>query len=146
MKKIFLLAVIASASVCAAYAQEQKPAEPKTTEQKTTEQKAVAQKEDQKAQQAKQAQEMENMIKTELKLTDEQSAKFSAIAKDFNEKKEAIVKDASLSDDAKKEKKAALKAEKKAKLMEILTPEQQAKFKQLMEDIDKKNEAQKQKN
>jgi len=146
MKKIFLVTVIASASVCAAYAQEQKPAEPKTTEQKTTEQKAVAQKEDQKAQQAKQAQEMENMIKTELKLTDEQSAKFSAIAKDFNEKKEAIVKDASLSDDAKKEKKAALKAEKKAKLMEILTPEQQAKFKQLMEDIDKKNEAQKQKN
>jgi len=147
MKKIFLLAVIASASVCAAYAQEQKPAEPKTTEQKTTEQKTPTQKEnDQKAQQAKQAQEMENMIKTELKLTDEQSAKFSAIAKDFNEKKEAIVKDASLSDDAKKEKKAALKAEKKAKLMEILTPEQQAKFKQLMEDIDKKNEAQKQKN
>jgi len=146
MKKIFLVTVIASASVCAAYAQEQKPAEPKTTEQKPPEQKTVAQKEDQKAQQAKQAQEMENMIKTELKLTDEQSAKFSAIAKDFNEKKEAIVKDASLSDDAKKEKKAALKAEKKAKLMEILTPEQQAKFKQLMEDIDKKNEAQKQKN
>src|SRR4026207_2248088 len=102
MKKIILATMIASASAFAVHAQEQKPAEPKIAEQKTT-----ASKEDQKAQQAKQAQEMENMIKTELKLTDEQSVKFSALAKEFNEKKDAIAKDAGLSDDAKKEKKAA---------------------------------------
>jgi hypothetical protein len=142
MKKIFLAAVIASASVCTAYAQDPKPQEQKTTEQKNE----VQKQNDQKAQQARQSQEMETMIKTELKLTDEQSAKFAAIAKEFNEKKDAIVNDASLSADDKKAKKAALKKEKEAKFLEILTTEQQARYKQLMEEIDKKKETQKQKN
>ena len=146
MKKIFLLAVMASAFTCAAFAQEQKPQEQPKTDQKPAEAKTeVAKPKDQKTDQARQAQEMENMLKTELKLTDEQSAKFAAIAKEFHEKKDAIAKDASLGDDAKKEKMSALKKDKEAKFMEILTPEQQAKFKQIMEEMDKKKDAQKQK-
>src|SRR5215211_2821967 len=133
MKKIFLFAVIISASVCTAYAQEQK----------TTQQKEI----DQKSYQAKQAQDWENLLKTELKLTDDQLTKIAVVNKDFSEKKEAILKDATLTDDAKKEKKMALKKEKEAKFTEILTVEQQAKYKELVEAKMKevqKQEAQKQ--
>ena len=44
-----------------------------------------------------------------------------------------LMKDASLTDDARKEKKMGLKKEKEGKLMEILTPDQQAKYKEMME-------------
>ena len=125
MKKILLSAVIVSASVCAAYAQDQK-----TTQQAPP----VVKENDVKAQQAKQAQEWENLLKTELKLTDEQSTKLTAINKEFYAKKEAILNDATLSDDAKKEKKTALKKDKEAKTLEVLSPEQQAKYKQLVEE------------
>jgi len=125
MKKILLSAVIVSASVCAAYAQDQK-----TTQQAPP----VVKENDVKAQQAKQAQEWENLLKTELKLTDEQSTKLTAINKEFYAKKEAILNDVTLSDDAKKEKKTALKKDKEAKTLEVLSPEQQAKYKQLVEE------------
>src|SRR5512138_3276050 len=141
MKRILLLSAIASVFTIVALGQDQKPQEQPKADQKTE----AAKPKDQKADQAKQAQDMENMMKTELKLTDEQAAKFSAIAKDFHEKKDEITKDASLSDDARKEKISALKKEKEGKILEILTPEQQAKFKQMMEDMDKKKDAQKQK-
>jgi Spy/CpxP family protein refolding chaperone len=49
--------------------------------------------------------------------------------------------DASLTDDARKEKKMALKKEKEAKLAEFLTPEQQAKYKELVEKKMKKETA-----
>ena len=124
MKRILLCAVIISASVCAAYAQDQK-----TTQQVPP----VVKENDQKAQMMKQAQEWENLLKTELKLTDEQSTKLTAINKEFSGKKEAILNDVTLSDDAKKEKKMALKKDKEAKTLEVLTPEQQVKYKQLME-------------
>lgn len=124
-----LSAVIVTASVCA-YAQDQKntqQADPKTSQPQ------VVKEVDQKSYQAKQQQDWENLLKAELKLTDEQSTKIAAINKDFTEKKEALLKDASLSDDAKKEKKEALKKDKEAKIAEVLTPEQQTKYKQLME-------------
>jgi len=125
MKKILLSAAIVSASVCAAYAQDQK-----TTQQAPP----VVKQNDQKAHQAKQAQEWENLLKTELNLTEEQQAKLAAINKDFNSKKEVILNDPTLSDDAKKEKKMALKKDKEAKTMEVLNPEQQVKYKQLVEE------------
>jgi len=124
MKKILLSVVIISASVCAAYAQDQK-----TTQQGSQ----VIKENDQKSQQAKQ-QEWDNMLKTELKLTDEQSTKLAAINKEFYAKKDAILNDASLTDDAKKEKKMALKKDKEAKTLEVLTPEQQVKYKQIVEE------------
>ena len=89
---------------------------------------------DQKSYEAKQASEWENRLKTELKLTDEQLTKIAIVNKDFTDKKEAILKDATLTDDARKEKKEALKKEKETKFFEILTPEQQMKYKQMTEE------------
>jgi Spy/CpxP family protein refolding chaperone len=125
MKKIILSAAIVSASVCAAYAQDQKTTQPAQQAVKET---------DQKSYEAKQATEWENRLKTELKLTDEQLTKIAIVNKDFTDKKEAILKDATLTDDAKKEKKEALKKEKDARFFEILTPEQQMKYKQMTEE------------
>jgi Spy/CpxP family protein refolding chaperone len=124
MKKILLSAVIISASVFA-YAQDQK-----TTQQPPQQ---VVKETDQKSYEAKQVQDWENLLKTELKLTDEQLTKIAAINKEFSEKKDAILKDASLTDDAKKEKKMALKKDKEAKFNEVLTPEQQTKYKELVD-------------
>jgi Spy/CpxP family protein refolding chaperone len=125
MKKIFLSAAIVTASVCAAYAQDQKATQPVPQVVKET---------DQKSYEAKQASEWEARLKTELKLTDEQLTKIAIANKEFTEKKEAILKDASLTEDARKEKKAALKKEKETKFFEILTPEQQTKYKQMTEE------------
>lgn len=140
MKKIMLSAVIISASVCATYAQDQKTTP--QADQKTT-QPQVVKEVDQKSYQAKQ-QDWENLLKAELKFTDEQSTKIAAINKDFSEKKEAILKDASLNDDAKKEKKEALMKEREAKFVEVLTPEQQTKYKQLLDAKMKETQAPKQ--
>jgi Spy/CpxP family protein refolding chaperone len=119
MKKMLLSSAIVFAFLCAAHAQE------KNSQQVTKEN-------DQKSYQAKQAQEWDNYVKSELKLTDEQATKLAAINKDFAEKKEALLKDASLSDEARKEKKWALKKDKEEKMAAVLTPEQQTKYKQLM--------------
>jgi hypothetical protein len=89
---------------------------------------------DQKSYEAKQASEWEARLKTELKLTDEQLTKIAIANKEFTEKKEAILKDASLTEEARKEKKAALKKEKETKFFEILTAEQQTKYKQMTEE------------
>ena len=125
-----LSAAIVTASVCAAYAQDQKTTQ--QADQKTT-QPQVVKEVDQKSYEAKQAQDWENQLKTELKLTDDQATKIAIIDKDFKDKKEAVMKDASLNDDARKEKKEALKKEREAKFMEVLTPDQQTKYKQLLE-------------
>jgi Spy/CpxP family protein refolding chaperone len=77
--------------------------------------------------------EWEQKIKTELQLTDEQTVKFDAVNQEFEPKFDAIAQDASLSKEAQKEKKMALKKEKEAKLFEFFTPEQQAKYKEIME-------------
>ena len=53
--------------------------------------------------------------------------------KEFNEKIDAVLADASLTPEAQKEKKMALKKEKEAKLMELFSAEQQAKYKEIME-------------
>ena len=134
MKKIILSAVIVSASVCVASAQEQKPVQPPTQ---------VVKQNDQESYQAKQATEWENLLKTELKLTDDQVTKIAAINKDFAEKKDAILKDATLGDDAKKEKKEALKKDRETKMNEVLTPDQQVKYKQLLDAKMKEMEAKK---
>ena len=93
---------------------------------------ALAQQE-QKKDYSKERTEWENKVKTELKLTTDQAVKYDALNKEYNEKIELIALDASLSKEAQKEKKVALKKEKEVKLNEILTPEQQTKYKEMME-------------
>lgn len=85
--------------------------------------------------------EWEKKIKDELKLTADQTTKFDALSKEYNDKIDALMGDASLSKDAQKEKKMALKKEKETKLMEFLTAEQQTKYKELMEKKKKEMEA-----
>jgi Spy/CpxP family protein refolding chaperone len=77
--------------------------------------------------------EWEKKIKAELNLTAEQITKFDALSKEYSDKINALMNDASLNDQTRKEKKMALKKEKEAKLFEFLTPDQQIKYKELIE-------------
>ena len=77
--------------------------------------------------------EWEKKIKDELKLTPDQVTKFDALNKEYNDKMDALTSDASLTKETQKEKKMALKKEKEGKLMEFLTAEQQAKYKEIIE-------------
>ena len=92
---------------------------------------------------AAQKAEWDKKVKDELKLTPEQSTKFDALNKEYGDKMAAVQQDASLSQDAQKEKKMTLKKEKEARLFEIFTPEQQAAYKDLIEKRKKEMEANK---
>jgi hypothetical protein len=85
--------------------------------------------------------EWEKKIKEELKLNPEQVVKYDALNKEYNDKIDAVLSDASLDKEAQKEKKMALKKEKEAKFMEFLTPEQQTTYKEIMEKKKKEMEA-----
>ena len=85
------------------------------------------------AQDQKDKQDWDKKVKTELALNDEQVAKYDAISKEYGDKIDAIMKDASLTKEAQKEKKMELKKEKQSKLFEFFTPEQQTKYKDLIE-------------
>ena len=88
------------------------------------------------------SEQWEKKIKDELKLTPEQVQKYDALNSEYNPKFDAIMNDASLTKDAQKEKKMALKKEKEAKMNEFLTPEQQTKYRELVDK--KKKEMEKQ--
>ena len=107
MKKLLLL-VLMSGMITIAFSQEQKAAKPDKAE-------------------------WDKKIKTELNLTQEQVVKYDALNKEYGEKMDGLMKDASLAKEVQKEKKMALKKEKEAKLFEFITPEQQAKYKELIE-------------
>ncbi len=79
------------------------------------------------------ANDWDKKVKDELKLTDDQAGKYDVINKEYQAKIGAVLNDASLTRDVQKEKKMALKKEKQAKLMEVLSSEQQVKYKELME-------------
>jgi len=83
--------------------------------------------------------EWEKKVKDELKLTPDQTTKYDALSKEYKDKIDALQSDATLTKEAQKEKKMALKKEKETKLFEFLTAEQQTKYKSLMEK--KKTEA-----
>ena len=76
--------------------------------------------------------EWEKKIKDELKLTDDQTQKYTAINKEYGDKMDAVMNDASLSKEIQKERKMAIKKEKEAKVMEFLTPDQQTKYREIM--------------
>jgi Spy/CpxP family protein refolding chaperone len=90
---------------------------------------------------AQQKAEWDKTVKAELKLSPDQVQKYDAVCKEFGDKMDALHSDASLDDNAKKEKKMALKKEKEAKLAEFLTPEQQTKYKELVDKKMKKETA-----
>ncbi|HET9826278.1 MAG TPA: hypothetical protein VFP87_13150 [Chitinophagaceae bacterium] len=141
MKKLLPLVVFASIIVTSAVAQDQKQT-PQTPGQKPAvqEQKDVKAAQDQKtAVTAQDRAAWEKKFKEDLKFTDEQSQKFDALNKEYGDKFDAIGKDATLTADAQKEKKMALKKEKESRLLEILTPDQQAKYKEWKESMEKKN-------
>jgi Spy/CpxP family protein refolding chaperone len=77
--------------------------------------------------------EWEKKIKDDLKLTADQTAKWDALSKEYNAKFDALSSDATLTKEVQKERKMALKKEKETKLNEFLTPEQQAKYREIME-------------
>jgi Spy/CpxP family protein refolding chaperone len=111
MKKLLLLSAFATIIATSAIAQDAKSAtDPKQSKA-----------------------EWEKKMKDELKLTADQTVKFDALNKEYSDKIDAVLKDATLSTDAQKEKKMALKKEKEAKLFEFLTPEQQVKYKEMIE-------------
>ena len=85
--------------------------------------------------------EWQQKVKDELKLTDEQVAKWEALNKEAKEKMDALSQDATLSKEVQKEKKMAIKKEKEAKFLELLTPDQQVKYKEMMEKKKKDSEA-----
>lgn len=129
MKKVFVLFAMMAIVSVGAIAQNQPAQDPQKSAQQDP-QKAAAEKA-----------EWDRTVKTELKLTPEQVQKYDAVGKEFGDKIDALKADASLTDDARKEKKMALKKEKEAKLAEFLTPEQQAKYKELVEKKMKKETA-----
>jgi len=136
MKRLFLMMVAMAMVSMAAVAQESKDkvaADPKVQTQK--EMKSVDM--------ATQKAEWDKKVKDELKLTPEQVTKFDALNKEYGDKMNAVQQDATLNQDAQKEKKMALKKEKEAKLFEIFTPEQQTAYKDLIEKKKKEMEANK---
>jgi Spy/CpxP family protein refolding chaperone len=74
----------------------------------------------------------------ELNLSKEQKGKIKEMHKEGKANKEAIKNDPGLTAEQKKEKLDALKADKKNKMQEVLTPEQKQKLK----DIKKKKKSQ----
>jgi hypothetical protein len=108
MKKLLLLLAVTAFITTGVVAQEQKPSK-------------------------QDKMEWERKIKEELKLTADQSEKWDALSKEYTAKFDALATDATLTKEAQKEKKMALKKEKEVKLNEFLTTEQQAKYREIME-------------
>jgi Spy/CpxP family protein refolding chaperone len=124
MKRVLLLLAIAGLAATSAIAQDVKQA-PAPQQDQTTQ----PPQKDPKQERA----EWDKKIKTELNLTAEQVVKFDALSKEYHEKMDAVLKDATLTQEVQKERKMALKKEKEAKLFEFLTSEQQTKYKDLIE-------------
>jgi hypothetical protein len=111
MKKLFMTFLLGAGISCLAHAQDQK------TMRKDS------------------MQEWEKKVKTELNLSGDQVTKYDAISKEYRDKMEALRNDASISKEDQKQRKMLLKQEKQARYFEFFTPEQQTKYKDL---IDKK--------
>lgn len=88
----------------------------------------------------KNQEEWDKKVKEDLKLTSDQVAKYDALTKEYSDKISAVAQDATLSKETQKERKMALKKEKEAKLFEFLTPEQQNKYRELIEKKKKEME------
>ena len=72
-------------------------------------------------------------MKNELNLSKDQKVQMKALHQENKQQMEAIKNDASLTPDQKKEKMKELRKSQSAKINSILTPDQQAKRKEIME-------------
>ncbi len=125
MKKVLFTAFIVSASIGAAIAQDQKGvASASTTASKESAPKSP---------EAQRAQEWQNLVATELKLTDDQKKKIAEMDQAFGERRKAIVSNTEIEGPAKREKIMALYKEKEEQFNQLLTAEQQTKYKALVE-------------
>jgi len=88
----------------------------------------------------KSQEEWDKKVKEDLKLTSDQVVKYDALNKEYGEKISAVAQDATLSKETQKERKMALKKEKEAKLFEFLTPDQQNKYRELIDQKKKEME------
>ena len=88
----------------------------------------------------KSQEEWNKKVKEDLKLTSDQVVKYDALNKEYGDKMSAVAQDATLSKETQKERKMALKKEKEAKLFEFLTPDQQNKYRELIEQKKKEME------
>ncbi|HTE23432.1 hypothetical protein [Flavitalea sp.] len=88
----------------------------------------------------KSAAEWDAKVKSELKLTSDQIAKYDAVSKEYKGKADALSQDASISKDAQKEAKMKMKEEKETKLAAFLTPEQMTKYREMVSEKMKKKE------
>ena len=88
----------------------------------------------------KNQEEWDKKVKEDLKLTSDQVVKYDALNKEYSDKISAVAQDATLSKETQKERKMALKKEKEAKLFEFLTPDQQNKYRELIEQKKKEME------
>ena len=88
----------------------------------------------------KSQEEWDKKVKEDLKLTSDQVVKYDALNKEYGEKISNVAQDATLSKETQKERKMALKKEKEAKLFEFLTPDQQNKYRELVEQKKKEME------
>jgi hypothetical protein len=125
MKKAFVTALVIAASVCTAFAQDQKADAPGNV--------VVVKESDQKSYEAKQAQDWQNLLVTELKLTDEQMKKIAEMDKAFGDRRMAISKNTELTDEVKAERKEALLKARDKQFLQLLTADQQAKYKELVD-------------
>lgn len=128
MKRLFVVLAIAGLATTSLAAQEVKQA-PATPPQTPTTSQSQPPQQDPKQERA----EWDKKIKMELNLTADQAVKYDALSKEYHEKIDVVLKDATLTQDVQKERKMALKKEKENKLFEFLTPEQQIKYKDIIE-------------
>lgn len=77
--------------------------------------------------------ETEKQIRDELKLTHQQTPVYFSLNKEYYNKLTAVQKDQSLSITAKREKENELKKEKEAKMMDLLNPEQEVRYKEIID-------------
>lgn len=118
MKKLLLMVAVAAMATTVTFAQNQPP-----TNQNPTNQSPMQ----------KDKADWEKQVRTDLNLTPEQTMKFDAIGKDYESRLDAITQDATLNSSTREERKTALKKEKETKLFEFFTPEQQTKYREMME-------------
>ncbi len=94
---------------------------------------------DRHAAEAKRAREWHNLLVTELKLSDEQVKKWDEMNAAFGERRKAISNNAEITGEVKREKITALLKAKESQFAQLLSEQQQAKYKELVET--KKKEA-----
>jgi hypothetical protein len=96
-----------------------------------------------KADKQKEYAEWQQKVKDELKMTDEQVNSWNALETEYKEKMNATKQATDLDKDAQKTKMVELRKEKNAKFLELLSADQQEKYKELIEKKKKEAEANK---